>query len=117
MDAHLKAVAIGIGGEMYIGGGNVGSGYLRRPELTTERFVPDPFSKDPETRLYKTGDLARYSPNGEIEYLGRTDHQVKVRGFRIELGEIEAALINHPAVRETVVMAREDEPANQQLSA
>jgi amino acid adenylation domain-containing protein len=117
LDAHLKPVPIGIAGEMYIGGANVGRGYLRRPELTTERFVPDPFSKDLEARLYKTGDLARYSPNGEIEYLGRTDHQVKVRGFRIELGEVEAALNNHPAVRETAVMAREDEPGNQQLVA
>src|SRR5260370_11999066 len=110
MDAHLKPVPIGIAGEMYIGGANVGRGYLRRPELTTERFVPDPFSKDLETRLYKTGDLARYSPNGEIEYLRRTNHQAKVRGFRLELDDIEAAFINHPAVRETELMAPEGPP-------
>ena len=93
-------------------------GYLDRPDLTAERFVPDPFAPgEPGARLYRTGDLARCLPDGELEFLGRIDHQVKVRGFRIELGEIEAALAQHPAVREAVVLAREERPATRRLVA
>ncbi|MGB2677420.1 MAG: alpha/beta fold hydrolase, partial [Candidatus Acidiferrum sp.] len=92
-------------------------GYLNRPELTAEKFIPDPFSAEPAARMYKTGDLARYRPDGNIEFLGRADHQVKVRGFRIELGEIEAVLGQHPAVREAVVLAREDAPGEKRLVA
>jgi acyl carrier protein len=95
----------------------VGRGYYNRPRLTAEKFIPDPFSQDPETRLYKTGDLARFLPDGTVEFLARIDHQVKIRGFRIELGEIEAALGAYPAVRECVVMAREDSPGNKRLVA
>ncbi|MGB7438932.1 MAG: alpha/beta fold hydrolase, partial [Candidatus Acidiferrum sp.] len=92
-------------------------GYLNRPELTAEKFIPDPFSSEPGARMYKTGDLARYLPDGNIEFLGRADHQVKIRGFRIELGEIEAALGQHPAVREAVVLAREDAHGEKRLVA
>ena len=102
---------------MHIGGAGVARGYLNRPELTAEKFIPDPFSAEPGARMYKTGDLARYRPDGNIEFLGRADHQVKIRGFRIELGEIEAALGQHPAVREAVVLAREDAPGEKRLVA
>ncbi|WP_427161994.1 non-ribosomal peptide synthetase [Aliinostoc sp. HNIBRCY26] len=108
LDAHLQPVPIGIPGELYIGGAGLARGYLNRPDLTKERFIPHPLSTDPQARLYKTGDLARYLPNGEIEYLGRIDYQVKVRGFRIELGEIEAIMAQYPAVQEAVVVVRED---------
>ena len=108
LDSHLSPVPIGISGELYIGGDGLARGYLNRPELTAEKFIPHPFSHEPGARLYKTGDLARYLPDGNIEFLGRTDHQVKIRGFRIELAEIEAVLSQHPAVRETVVLAREE---------
>ena len=83
--------------------------YLKRPELTAEKFIPNPFSEEPGERMYRTGDLARYLPDGNIEFVGRIDHQVKVRGFRIELGEIEVVLAQHPSVGETVVIAREDQ--------
>ncbi len=99
---------IGVLGELAVGGVQVGRGYGGRPELTADRFVPDPFAGDPGQRLYRTGDLARTRPSGELEFLGRIDHQVKVRGFRIELGDIESALADHPVVREVVVLARED---------
>ena len=117
LDQHRQPVPIGVPGEMYVGGAGVARGYLNRPELSSERFVPDRFSSDENARLYKTGDLARFLANGDVEYLGRIDHQVKIRGFRIELGEIEAVLAGHPAVRHSVVIAREDEPGNKQLVA
>jgi surfactin family lipopeptide synthetase A len=117
LDSHLQPVPIGVAGELYIGGDGLARGYLNRPELTSQRFIPHPFSDKPNMRLYKTGDLARYMPDGNIEYLGRLDHQVKIRGFRIELGEIEALLRQHPQVREVVVVAREDSPGNKCLVA
>ena len=92
-------------------------GYLNRPELTEERFLSDPFSADPDGRMYKTGDLGRWLPDGTIEFLGRNDFQVKIRGFRIELGEIESRLLDHSDVREAVVIAREDEPGEKRLVA
>ncbi|MCC5621781.1 non-ribosomal peptide synthetase [Nostoc sp. CHAB 5715] len=105
LNKYRQPVPIGVPGEMYIGGAGVTRGYLNRPELTALRFIPNPFSNKPNARLYKSGDLARYLLNGDIEYLGRIDHQVKIRGFRIELGEIEAVITQHPAVRETVVVS------------
>lgn len=107
LDQYLQPVPIGVCGEMYVGGAGVARGYLNRPELTNERFIQHPFSTDPDARLYKTGDLARYLADGDLEYLGRVDHQVKVRGFRIELGEIESSLVEHPHVHEAVVLVRE----------
>src|SRR4051794_35429645 len=101
-----ERVPVGVAGELHIGGVQVCRGYWARPELTAEKFVPDPFAGEPGSRLYRTGDLARYLPDGAIDFLGRLDHQVKVRGLRIELGEIESALTRHPAVREAVVVAR-----------
>ncbi len=117
LDSHMQVVPVGVPGELHIGGAGVTGGYWNRPELTAERFVPNPFDRTPGASLYKTGDLARFLPDGNIEYLGRIDHQVKVRGFRIELGEIEAALLSHPAVRESVVIAREDTPGDKRLVA
>ncbi|MFN6571992.1 non-ribosomal peptide synthetase [Dendronalium sp. ChiSLP03b] len=108
LDTNLQPVPIGVPGEIYIGGAGLARGYLNRPELTKEQFISNPFSNKFESWLYKTGDLARYLPDGNLEYLGRIDRQVKIRGFRIELGEIENALLKHPAVREVVVLARED---------
>ncbi|WP_416671495.1 non-ribosomal peptide synthetase [Egbenema bharatensis] len=112
-----QPVPIGVPGEVHIGGVQLARGYLRRPELTAEKFIPNPFSSEPGLRLYKTGDLAHYLPDGTIEYLGRIDHQVKIRGFRIELGEIEAVLNQHPIVSSSVVLVREDEPGLQRLVA
>ena len=109
LDRHLNPVPIGICGELFIGGDGLARGYRSRPEQTAERFIPNPFSDEPGTRLYKTGDLARYLADGNIEFLGRIDNQVKIRGFRIELGEIETVLGQHPAIRETVVVARENQ--------
>ncbi|TRT96054.1 MAG: amino acid adenylation domain-containing protein [Microcystis aeruginosa Ma_OC_LR_19540900_S633] len=124
LDPHLQPVPIGVAGELHIGGAGLARGYLNRPELTAEKFISNPFvSLDPPltpldkggeqpSKLYKTGDLARYLPDGQIEYLGRIDNQVKVRGFRIELGEIEAVLSQHPLVQEAVVIARADQASD-----
>ena len=117
LDSHLSAVPIGIPSDLYIGGAGLARGYLNQPDLTAEKFIPDPFGDNPGDRIYKTGDLCRYLPQGDIEYLGRMDHQVKIRGVRIELGEIEAVLNQHPAVRKCVVLAREDEPGDRRLVA
>ncbi len=117
LDPHLKPAPIGISGELYIGGVQLARGYLNRPDLTVEKFIAHPFSNQPGARLYRTGDLARYLPNGDIEYISRIDNQVKIRGYRIELGEIEAVLATHPAVRQNVVLVREDLPGNKRLVA
>ena len=117
LDGQLEPVPLGVSGELYVGGAGVARGYLNRPELTAERFITDPFSAEPEARLYKTGDLGRWLPDGNIEYLGRNDFQVKIRGFRIELGEIEARLAECAGVREAVVIAREDSPGEKRLVA
>jgi amino acid adenylation domain-containing protein/non-ribosomal peptide synthase protein (TIGR01720 family) len=117
LDRNCQPVPIGIPGEIYVGGAGVARGYLNQPELTADRFIPNPFNDSLKARLYKSGDLARYLPNGDIEYLGRIDHQVKVRGFRIELGEIEAALGQHPDVAQAVVVVREDVPGDKRLVA
>ncbi|BBC27198.1 non-ribosomal peptide synthetase [Pseudanabaena sp. ABRG5-3] len=108
LDNYLQPVPIGVAGELHIGGVQVGRGYLNRPDLTAEKFIHDPFSSDPDARLYKTGDRVRYLADGAIEYLGRIDFQVKLRGFRIELGEIEALLLQHPAVNQAVVILHAD---------
>jgi acyl-coenzyme A synthetase/AMP-(fatty) acid ligase/acyl carrier protein len=107
LDKNLEPVAIGLSGQLCIAGASVSRGYLNRPNLTAERFLPDPFAHEAGARLYLTGDLARYQPDGNIEFLGRIDNQVKIRGFRVELGEIEAMLLAHPSVREAAVVARE----------
>lgn len=117
LDRYLQPVPIGIPGELHIGGVGLARGYLNRSELTKEKFIPNPFSDKPEARLYKTGDLARYLPDGNIEFIGRIDNQVKIRGFRIELGEIETILTKHPAIREAVIIAWETASGDKQLAA
>jgi acyl carrier protein len=117
LDKQNQPLPIGVPGELHIGGDGVARGYYKRPELTAERFVPDPYSRASDRRLYKTGDLVRYRTDGRLEFLGRLDNQVKVRGFRIELGEIECALAKVPGVRESVVLAREDQPGMRHLVA
>jgi len=116
LDRQLNPVPVGTPGELHIGGIGLARGYLNRPELTAEKFIPNPYDQQ-GSRLYKTGDWVRYRPDGNIDYLGRIDHQVKIRGFRIELGEIEARLLEHPAIRETAVIAREDQPGDKRLAA
>jgi amino acid adenylation domain-containing protein len=117
LDARGYPAPIGVGGELYIGGAGVTRGYLNLPDLTAERFVADPFSADPGARMYKTGDLGRWTADGIIEYLGRNDFQVKIRGYRIELGEIEARLAEREGVSEVCVIAREDSPGDKRLAA
>ncbi|MGK7902911.1 MAG: amino acid adenylation domain-containing protein [Hormoscilla sp.] len=117
LDAHLQPVPIGVPGELHIGGIGLARGYLNRPELTAKKFIANPFSPEEGARLYKTGDKARYLPDGNIELLGRIDNQVKIRGFRIEPGEIEALLAKRPEVRQTTVIVREDQPNNKRLVA
>ncbi len=117
LDERLRQVPIGASGELYIGGAGLAKGYLNRPELTAQRFIPHPFSGDPGERLYKTGDLARYLPDGQIAFLGRSDHQIKIRGYRIEPDGIVSLLNQHPAVQTSVVVAREDAPGDKRLIA
>nr|ACX33962.1 putative non-ribosomal peptide synthetase [uncultured bacterium RM35] len=117
LDEQMNPVPPNAVGELFTGGDGLARGYHERPDQTAERFVPDPFSGVPGARLYRTGDLARYLPNGDMEFLGRRDGQVKIRGFRIELAEVEAALLQHPALREAVVIAREDRPGDKRLVA
>ncbi|MDP9360621.1 MAG: amino acid adenylation domain-containing protein [Acidobacteriota bacterium] len=117
LDRHLQPVPVGVTGELHLGGEGLARCYLNNPELTAERFITDPFSDDPSDRLYKTGDLTRYLPDGRIEYLGRDDRQVKIRGFRIELGDVEAALQQHPAVRKALVTIHKDVLGDKKLVA
>ncbi len=115
LNSMMKPVPIGVRGEVYLGGAGLARGYLHKPELTAERFIPHPYSSTPGARLYRTGDLARYLAEGNIEYLGRADYQVKLRGFRIELGEIESVLSQHSQVREAVVVAQETAAGQKRL--
>ncbi|MEH2002992.1 MAG: amino acid adenylation domain-containing protein, partial [Nostoc sp.] len=115
LDSHLQLVPIGVPGEIYIGGSGLARGYLNRPELTVDKFIPNPFTSG--TKLYKTGDLGRYRPDGTVDFIGRIDHQVKLRGFRIELGEIETLLAKHPKIQQAVVILQRDDAINQRLLA
>nr|WSZ19204.1 amino acid adenylation domain-containing protein [Streptomyces canus] len=115
MDGHGRPAPVGVPGELWVGGAGVAQGYLNRPELTAERFVPHPFSDDPDARVYRTGDLVRWLPDGNVDFLGRMDHQLKIRGFRVELGEIDAAVLAHPEVSQAVTVVREDQPGDKRL--
>ena len=117
LDAQLQPVPIGVPGELYIGGVGLARGYLSRPELTAQKFVPDPFSRKPAARMYRTGDRVRFLSDGTIDFLGRIDNQIKLRGFRIELGEIEMLLNQHPSIKQSVALVREDRPGDRQLVA
>ncbi|MFZ5515903.1 MAG: amino acid adenylation domain-containing protein [Candidatus Zhuqueibacterota bacterium] len=117
LDSNMQPVSVGVPGELHIGGMGLARGYLKRPDLTADRFVPNPFGTEEGARLYKSGDLVRFLADGAIEFLGRIDHQVKVRGFRIELGEIESVLGDHPDIRDAVVLVREDQPGDKRLVA
>ncbi|MFA5985270.1 MAG: amino acid adenylation domain-containing protein [Methylococcaceae bacterium] len=117
LDAFLKPVPIGVNGELYIGGVGLARGYFKRPDLTAERFIANPYSELPGQRLYRTGDIVRYHCNGDIEYLDRVDHQIKIRGFRIELGEIEACLLQHPAILQAAVLVNQDQAGDKFLVA
>ena len=117
LDSELQPVPVGVIGEVYIGGGGLARGYLNHPALTAAAFVPDPLSREPGARLYKTGDLARFLADGEIEFVGRNDFQVKIRGHRIELSEIELALAQHPGIKEAIVLAREKMAGDKRLTA
>ncbi len=117
LDTHMQPVPIGVVGELYIGGEGLARGYLKRPDLSAERFLPDPFSDAAQARIYKTGDLARWLANGNLEFLGRNDRQVKIRGFRVELGEIETTLSQHASIRDTLVLALETPHGDKQLVA
>lgn len=117
LDEQQKPLPVGAIGEIYLAGDGVARGYLKRPELTQEKFVPDPFASSPNRMMYRTGDLGKFMADGEIHCLGRIDHQVKIRGYRIELGEIEHALVSHSTIKDAVVVAREDRPGDQRLVA
>lgn len=117
LDQYLHPIPAGISGELFIAGVQVARGYLNRPDLTAEKFIPDPFSPVPGQRMYRTGDLSRWQNDGAVDFLGRLDHQIKLRGFRIELGEIETVLMQHPAVREAVVMVRQSGSGEKHLAA
>jgi amino acid adenylation domain-containing protein len=117
LDVNLNPVPVGVAGELHVGGAGLARGYVNQPGLTAERFIPHPFSAEPGARLYRTGDLARYRPNGDLEFLGRVDHQVKIRGVRIELGEIEAVLCRHDGVREAVTVVIGDQANNKRIIA
>jgi amino acid adenylation domain-containing protein/FkbM family methyltransferase len=117
LDNYLQPVSIGAPGELHVGGAGLARGYLNRPDLTAEKFIPNPFSSSPGAELYKTGDLARYLPDGRIAYLGRIDHQVKLRGYRIEPSEVEGVIRQHPSVSQAAVVVREDDPGQRRLVA
>src|SRR5262249_13563845 len=117
LDERLRPVALGAIGELYVGGAGLARGYMNQPALTAERFIPSPFDDGPGARLYRTGDLARVLPDGNIEFVGRADQQIKIRGFRVEPGEIEHALRGHPAVHEALVVPYDDDANERRLAA